>query len=189
MKLNISKSNILIIALLLLLAFGGGYLAVHRPPKAPVGNVFVCAHQAVPFRANITDCLAVKVVPNEKILADTLTSPTANLAFILVNPNGTAAVGSSAYEIYKTFSSLKSVTGISPDIVYTQKWPDQPNAAVMSIQNATYQAPIIWLRPNQTKTEIDVNGPQIIVYAKNQYDLDAATCKIAILLINETMNC
>ncbi len=152
-------------------------------------NVFSCNNQLVPFRANITSCDAVAVSPGEETLSNTLSGPFVKGVVILVEPNNTGGVGVSAFEIYKILNSLKPRTSQRIGIAYTSLWPNQTNIPVMSIDNATFETPIIFLRTNQSKTNIEINGPKIFVNSKNQQGLDAASCKISISAIKKVLKC
>ncbi len=189
MKINLTKNNMLLIGVLIAFFIIAVSFAFYSPEEKDTGHFYVCGEQAAAFRANISDCKVVPVEPSDTELTDVLTSPAVDAIFILVNPNGTSGEGLAAHEIYKTLDSLKPASGIDSGIVYTEFWPNQSNVPVMSLENASYNYPIIHLIPNQSETKIEVDGPRILVYAEDQYSLDASSCKISILLINEYMDC
>ncbi len=192
MKLEINKSSIIILAVLLAILIAGTYVAfwvVHKRVEYPP-NYFVCNGQTVPFRANITNCSLFNVDPDNETLAGVLANPTAKQIAILVDPNGTAEVGLAAFDIYKIYKSLEPQTNIVAGIAYTYHWPEQPLIPnISSIDSATFISPVIWLRLNQSENSITVDGPKIYVNANTTDDLDAAACLISINLIKKVMGC
>lgn len=187
--IDLSKNNMLLVGIILAFIIIAVGLTFLTAKDVDTGNAYVCGNQVALFRANISDCMKVPVEPSDEELTTVLTNPAVNALFVLVEPNGTAGVGLASHEIFKTVDALKPVSGIDAGVVYTAYWPDQPNVPVLGLENATYNYPVIYLIPNQNKTKIEVDGPRISVYAEDQYGLDASACKIAILLINEFMDC
>ena len=190
--MELSKSNlIIVIGLIAFVAVLSLFLIkiTGEQNQDLYSTVFICGKQKVPFRVNISSCNGVPVSPDEETLTNTLTSPFAEGVIILVNPNETGGTAVSAFEIYKVYNSLRNYTGKNIGIAYTEPWPNQPNIPVLSIENASFSAPIIWLRQNQSSTIIRVEGPKIFVDSKSQQDLDAAVCKISILTIKKVLDC
>lgn len=190
-KFEPTKANITIVALLLIFAFSGAYLflSIAKSHEKLPPNVFKCKDQIVPFRANISSCLAFSAAPDREALADTLVSPVANSVGILVEPNSTPRIGLAATDIYKVYKSLEPRTNIVPGIAYTERWPEQPLVPNITIDAATPSSPIIWLRLNQTENKIVADGPKIYVNANTPDDLDAAACLISISVIKRVLSC
>jgi len=187
--IKITKTGIMMSLLITAIFLVTLYFAIpefDKPEFAP--NLYTCQGQLVPFRANISDCLAVQST-DEQQLANTLTNPLGNNILILVDPKSPSHVGLAANEIYKIGDSVKPKTGIDHLVVFTQFWNETPNVPVMSIEDATFENPIIWLRTNQSTTNIEQNGAQIIVNSDSEYGLDAAACKIAIILMEDALTC
>lgn len=191
MNIEFTKSNILVIAgLLLFFAIGTffGFKLIGKGAGAQP-NIFVCANQETPFRANISDCLAFGVSPGRDALANTVANPTANRVAILIEPNASGSLGLAAFDIYKIYKSLEPRTNIVPGIAYTYHWPEQPLVPNITVDEATFNSPVIWLRLNQTENKIVVDGPKIYVNANSAADLDAAACLISIELIEKVLTC
>lgn len=185
MELNSSKSNIILLTVIAIAAVMVAYSVLTFRQHETQGNIFECRGKTAPFRANISDCLKVPLYPSQKHISDIITSPAVNQVYILVEPNNTAELALSAFEIHKTLKALKIKSGVA----YTEFWQNQSEVPVLSIENATYNYPIVWLRINESKTYIEAQGPKIIMSASSQYDLDAAACGIAIAVIKETYKC
>ena len=190
MEIEKTKSNIIVIAALLAFIIGATAVTffILRPAQVPE-NIFICQKQQVPFRANISSCLAFDVSPSREVLGDAVSTPTAGRVAILMDPNSSGAVGLAAYDIYKIYKSLEPQTNIAPGIAYTYHWPEQPLVPNTTIESATFNSPIIWLQLNQSESKIVVDGAKIYVYARTSADLDAAACLISIELINRTLGC
>jgi len=191
MKIEFTKSNILVIASLLAVLVIGTYFTasiLNNEGSLPP-NIFVCAEQKVPFRANITDCNAFPVSPNIEALDGTIANPTAEKVAILFDPNTSGKVGLAAFDIYKVYKSLEPQTNIVPGIAYLYHWPEQPLIPNLTIDSATFQSPVILLRVNQSENKILVDGAKVYVNAKSTDDLDAAACRIGIELIQKTVAC
>ncbi len=191
--MEINKTNILIVVALIAFVALGTYFFLQikaGQQEKLYESVFTCGAQQTVFRAKISDCDKIPVSPDEQTLTNTLTSPLSEGVVILLDPDspGKAGTAVAARDIYKIFDALKTKTGKKVGIALTAEWPNQ-TFPVMSIGNATFKVPIIWLRPNQTKTLIRADGARIYVDAINQKDLDAAACKISILTIKRTLNC
>lgn len=184
MKLKISTGNIVIVLLLIIFIVVVVYLTFPQEEQE-TGHIFKCKTRAMLFRANVTDCMNITVTPSDITLTELIFSPRTEAVLILVNPNGSAGLALSAQEVY---TGMKAVN-IPVGIVYTEHWESQPAIPNITIDQAIYENPVIWLRENQSKTSIEVSGPKVIVYAQDQYDLDSAACKIAILLLKNYYDC
>jgi len=188
MKLKIKKTDLAIISFIILFTVFAVYLVFRPNEVTPIEippNYYQCGDNLVPFRANITDCLNTGILPSHTDLVNVVMNPTVEYVYILIDPEGSAGLGNAAYEIFKTLNSLYIPSGVA----FTEYWENQSAVPNMTIEQATYQKPVILLLENQNSTIIKVDGPQIIVYAKTQYDLDAAVCEIAILAINDVLKC
>lgn len=189
-KENSKPTNYFIIASLLIFIIGGAYLAIfymhsgdneqELPP-----NFYQCGNAVTLFRANISDCMQVPITPNEKQLTDTLLNPTASGIYILMDPDAPPEIALAVLDTEKMLKNVNIPTGIA----YTKLWPNQTHISVLTIDDATYGVPILWFRPNEFKTEIQVDGPRITVYAEDQAALDAAACRIAIAIIEDFYVC
>ncbi len=190
MKFELTKQNIAVIAALLMLFSISTYFAIqliHKKELMP--NEFQCRDQKAPFRVNISDCYDITANPSDSLLTDTLTSPEVSEIVLLFDPNETGGTALAAFDIFKTFRALEPETGVKAGVAYTKYREDQPLILNTSIDYATFSNPIIWLRQNQTETKVIVDGPKIFVNAKTQQDMDAAACKISILVIKKVMEC
>ena len=191
MKLDKSVLSISILTVLIVLVLSMVFLSffwegkdTEKQIEIP-DNMYCCGNSLVPFRANITDCYNVTIEPSEAKLKGLILNPLAENVFIIVDPQGSDYLGLAASEIYKTFKSLLIKTGVA----YTDYYANQSDILVMSVENATTQNPIIWIRENQDKNLIEVEDTYVTIYAKTPYDLDTAACKIAILAINDKFDC
>ena len=189
MKLEKSIFSILILSVLIILVitmlYTGFFVKSEEPLIEIPKNYYRCGKDLVPFRANITDCLEFPIKPNELAFEEVVLNPMAREVFILVNPNGSSELGMSAYEIFKTLSGLLIRSGV----VYTEYTENQSNIPIMSIENSSLEMPIIWLRESQDRNLIEIFDNYIIVNAKTMYDMDAATCRLAIIAINDKFDC
>ena len=176
MEFELTKQNILVIAGLIVFLIVGTYfgLVINKGNPEFELNTFKCGDQKTPFRANITSCLAFNVSPSTEKLANVLANPTANRVAILIDPNSSGNLGLAAYDIYKIYKSLEPQTNIVPGIAYTYHWQEQPLIPNITIEEATFKSPVIWLQLNQSESKIVVDGPGAYVNAMNTNDLDAA---------------
>ncbi len=188
MKLEKSVFSISVLAILILLAgvmvYTGFFMEREEPLLEIPGNLYQCDKTLVPFRANITDCNAFPIEPNDQAFRALAMSPLVDQVLILLDPKGTGSLALSASEIFKTLNSLLVRSGV----VYTELVEGQ-NVSVLSIENSTTENPIIWLRENQEQNLILINGSTVIIDAKTVYDMDAAACKLALIAINDKFDC
>jgi len=189
MKLEKSVFSILILSILILLVFAMLYTGFFVKSEEPLveipKNYYRCGNDLVPFRANITDCMEFPIEPNELAFEEVVLNPMAREVFILVDPHGSSELGMSSYEVFKTLNGLLIRSGV----VYTEYVKNQSQVPVMTLENSTAETPIIWLRESQNKNLIEVFDNYVIVDAKTAYDLDAATCRLAIISINDQFDC
>ena len=174
---------ILVIAMILLGFFDFGEKIV-EVPELPA-DYYRCGNTLVPFRANISDCEAFPITPDEFSYKQTVLNPLVHNVYILVDPEGTSGLGLSSYELFKTYNSLL----INSGVVYTKPVLNQTEVPVMSVENATSTSPIIHLIENSDTNIIQVTNNTVIVQATNQYNMDAAACKLAIIAINTKFDC
>lgn len=185
MKIKFSPVNAGIIIALILFVIVVTWLVMPSQPPTALGERFICAGQFVPFRANATPCALVHVAPHENEVVGLIMNPRASYTILLMDPAETAAYGSSVYEVQKTLTSLQ----IPHILAFTEEWPKQPQIPVMTIENATKSTPIIWFRSGQENTMISVSNTSITISAKDQAGLDAASCKVAMTLLDSLYNC
>ncbi|MFH1450783.1 MAG: hypothetical protein ABIF92_02275 [archaeon] len=189
MKLDKSVFSIAVVAVLILLVvsmiFLGFFVKSETPPIEIPDDYYKCGNTLVPFRANITDCAPFPIQPNDFAFEKLVLNPLVENVYILVDPHGSSGLGLSAYEIFKTLNGLLIPSGV----VYTEYVENQSEVSVMSLENSSEYAPVIWLRDNQDKNLIEVTENAVIVYAKTPYDMDAAACKLAIIAINSRFDC
>jgi len=189
MKLEKSLFSILILSVLILLVFAMLYTGFFVKSEEPIveipKNYYRCGNDLVPFRANITDCMEFPIEPNEFAFEKIVLNPMVREVFILVDPQGSSELGMSAYEIFKTLNGLLIRSGV----VYTEYVENQSQVSVMSLENSSTETPIIWLRELQDKNLVEVFDNHVMVDARTPYDLDAATCRLAIIAINDHFDC
>lgn len=191
MKFIFTKTNAAIVVSLVLLLVFFSYSAslLVKKHSGPAANVFACGNQQVPFRANISRCMAFNVKPDNDSLSEVLASPVTENIALLVSPNSTGRVGLAAIDIYKIYKAIEPKTNIGVGIAYTEHWPEQPLIKNITIDDATFANPIIWLRYNQAENSIVVDGPRVYVNTVSFDDLDAAACRIAITAAKKALGC
>lgn len=185
MKFEKSKSSIALVAFLVLFSVFLAYLVLSFRHVETPANIFECKGQKAPFRANISDCMSVPVYPSDKALSELVLSPSVESIYILIEPNGSAGLALSSYEIYKTLKAIN----IPVSVAYTEYWANQSEIPVMRMGEATYIKPIIWLKPSETTTSIELEAAGITIRANSQYGLDSAACRLAIDVIKSTYGC
>ncbi|MFH1424544.1 MAG: hypothetical protein ABIG20_02555 [archaeon] len=185
MKIKFSPVNLFI--LLTLLAFAIFLVWAVWPDTTPreTSDYFVCNNQIVPFRANATACSAIPIYPHEDEAWTALLNSKVSYIILLMDPNGTAAYGSSVYEVQKTLISQ----GIPHKIAFTEPWAKKPTVPVMTTANATTKTPVILFRSDAGQTSIEVSGPVVTVTAESQKAMDAAACRIAVLILDTFYSC
>ena len=147
--MEFNKTNAIIIIALIAFILLGSYSVVKVNSKKNAeqySDIFFCKDQKVPFRVNITSCNAIKVSPNEETLVNTLTSPLSDGTIILLDPSESGGTALSAYDIYKIYQSLADETHHKVGIAYTVPWGNQSDIPVLSIENASFSTPIIFLK-------------------------------------------
>jgi len=193
MKLDKSIFSITILSLLILLVVSMVLLGFFKKSEDTEeleipSDFYRCADTLVPFRANITDCNAFPIKPDEEAFKQLVLNPLLNVVFLTMDKENSPSSNDllvSMLELDKTFKSL-----LIPDLItFTESQENHTDIFVISIENATQSTPVIWFRDNQSKNSIEVSNNSVIVYGKTYYDIDAAACKMAIIAINDKFDC
>jgi len=187
MKINKDKSSITIIIILavFIIALVSLLFFLKYSSKPTTKTSYVeCKGQAIPFRADATACKNALFASENEFLG-ILLNPEVKEVRILLNPNGSAGLGLSAYEIQKALNTML----IQCAVAYTEAWPDQPEVPIMSIGHASVEYPIIWLRENRDESKVTISSSSITFEAITQADLDAVTCRAAFALLNTAHDC
>ncbi|HIJ99456.1 TPA: hypothetical protein H1011_01370 [archaeon] len=187
------RGNLILITSLILFLVISVFLVLPEKNQTPP-DIFTCQDQETDFNVNISDCRAVQIIPSEAALVGMLLNSQVNGITLLMDPNKSCTgchqggyIGLAVGTVQKPAQALHLPVAFA----YTEQWFKTPGIRVSSPSDASTRNPIIWFNPhNQSENTIQVWPDGLItINAKDGHGMQAASCKIAITLIESVLTC